>query len=145
MKTIFKSSWLDAISCCGKDLQLKIIRAAIHYQETGSLPEQMTPSVRLALRLILAFTDTCTDPQAESSTTETNDVPLSDSIEAQDADEENSDEESSDEERADEAGSDEPEETAADRAAMARALNMLRYPRAGKARKGGKKFSRAKR
>lgn len=133
MKTIFKSSWLDAISCCGKDLQLKIIRAAIHYQETGSLPEQMTPSVRLALRLILAFTDTCTDPQAETSTTETADAPLSDIIEAQDADEE-----SSDEERADEAGSDEPEETAADRAAMARALNMLRYPHAGKARKGGK-------
>jgi len=140
MKTIFKSSWLDAISCCGKDLQLKIIRAAIHYQETGSLPEQMTPSVRLALRLILAFTDTCTDPQAETSTTETADAPLSDIIEAQDADEE-----SSDEEKADEAGSDEPEETAADRAAMARALNMLRYPHAGKARKGGKKFSRAKR
>lgn len=55
MKTLFSSAWLEAISCCGKDLQLKIIRAVIHYQETGAMPERMTPSVRMALRLIVAL------------------------------------------------------------------------------------------
>ncbi len=125
MKTIFKSSWLEAISCCGKDLQLKIIRAAIFYQENGILPQDMTPSVRLALRLILALTDTGADIAR----------PV-DSAESQDTEEQ-----SVDKETVDEADNDEPEETAADRAAMARALNMLRYPHAGKARKGGKKSS----
>lgn len=130
MKTIFKSSWLDAISCCGKGLQLKIIRAAIFYQENGHLPQDMTPSVRLALRLILALTDT--DPQTEATPdSQTIEAPQPQGAEGNDIAEES--------EKSEEVISDDITETPADRAAMARAISMLRYPRAGKARKGGKK------
>ena len=122
---------LDAISCCGKDLQLKIIRAAIFYQENGTLPPDMTPSVRLALRLILALTDTDANPQTAG--TQTIEAPQAKVSEDKEIDGKTVETEEADDTL------DDIEETPADRAAMARALNMLRYPRAGKARKGGKK------
>ena len=62
MKNLLSSRALEAISCCGKTLQLNIIRAAVYYCETGEMPQGLTSSTRMALRLLIALAEEDSSP-----------------------------------------------------------------------------------
>lgn len=57
MKNLLSTRALEAISCCGKTLQLNIIRAAVYYSETGEIPPGLTSSTRMALSLMIALAE----------------------------------------------------------------------------------------